>query len=48
MSWLNRSNVDTHGLRWAFDLQYARHIKAGWSDAVAFAFACNAIFGRMK
>jgi len=46
MNWLNRSNVNTHGARWAFDRTYAAQRKAGWSDRAAFAFAAAFVFNR--
>lgn len=40
------SNIETHGVRWAFDREYNRLIKAGWWPRNAFALACNAVFHR--
>ena len=41
-----RSNREVHGVRYAFDREYAALRKAGWSDATAFAFAAAATFNR--
>jgi hypothetical protein len=43
---LIRSNIETHGLRFAFAREYLRLIRAGRPEAYAFNFACLLIFGR--
>ena len=41
-----QSNREVHGLRYAFDREYAALRKAGWSDRAAFAFAASSVFNR--
>ena len=46
MNFIHRSNRNTHGARWAFDREYQRQLKAGWSDNTAFALAAAFVFNR--
>lgn len=46
MNFVQRSNRNTHGHQWAFDREYHKQLKLGWSKRTAFARAAAFVFNR--